>query len=81
MIHLQQSDRTGDHHWPFTPEYNKLGLVRANDVIDALRSWPQEADVYLFLEAIHPFEADDDLVLDDLRQSIAYWREALAQAR
>lgn len=81
VIHLQQSDRTGDHHWPFTPEYNRLGLVRANDVLDVLRSWPQDADVYLFLEAIHPFEADDNLVLDELRQSVAYWREAMTQAR
>jgi sugar phosphate isomerase/epimerase len=81
VIHLQQSDRSGDHHWPFTREYNKLGLVRANDVLDVLRSWPQDTDVYLFLEAIHPFEADDDHVLDDLRQSISYWREAMAQAR
>jgi hypothetical protein len=50
-------------------------------VLDVLRSWPQDADVYLFLEAIHPFEADDNLVLDELRQSVAYWREAMTQAR
>jgi sugar phosphate isomerase/epimerase len=81
VIHLQQSDRTGDHHWPFTPEFNRIGLVRADEVIDALRSWPQAAEAYLFLEVIHPFEAEDARVLDDLRQSVAYWREALAQAR
>src|SRR5205085_242309 len=29
VIHLQQTDRTGDHHWPFTPEYNNQGIVSA----------------------------------------------------
>ncbi len=29
IIHLQQTDRTGDHHWPFTKSYNAQGMVRA----------------------------------------------------
>ena len=35
-------------------------------------------DVALILEVIHPFEADDDQALDDLRVSVDYWRRALA---
>jgi hypothetical protein len=27
---------------------------------------------------IHPFEADDDQVIDDLRVSVEYWQQALA---
>jgi len=34
--------------------------------------------VYLFLEPIHPFEAEDNMVLDELRESVEYWREALS---
>lgn len=79
VVHLQQTDRSGDHHWPFTPEYNDKGIVRAASVLNAVRQWPDDADVYLFLEPIHPFEADDASVLDDLRQSVQYWRSALQQ--
>ncbi len=77
VVHLQQTDRTGDHHWPFTQAYNEQGIVRAESVLDAVRQWPDESDVYLFLEPIHPFEADDETVLRDLRQSVQYWQEAM----
>lgn len=77
VVHLQQTDRTGDHHWPFTQEYNEKGLVRAERVLQALQQWPAAADVYLFLEPIHPFEADDGSVAEDLRTSVRYWKEAM----
>ena len=78
MIQLQQSDADGDHHWPFTAERNALGRIDADRVIDALG----EAGVTatdLLLEVIPPFEADDGAVLDDLRASVDYWREALTR--
>ncbi len=77
IIHLQQSDRSGDHHWPFTRPYNAQGMVRAEAVLQAIEPWLVSGDVYLFLEPIHPFEAEDALVLDELKESVAYWREAL----
>lgn len=78
VLQLQQANRAGDHHWPFTPERNEEGLLEAGPVIGALRhSRPQE-EVFLFLEVIHPHECPDDQVLDDLRASVTYWREALA---
>lgn len=79
IVHLQQTDRTGDHHWPFTGEYNALGLVRAEDLLPALQPWLARQDVYLFLEPIHPFEADDEKVLEELRESVEYWRSAMAE--
>jgi D-erythrulose 1-phosphate 3-epimerase len=77
VVHLQQTDRTGDHHWPFTAKYNSQGVIRAEAVVEAIQRWPDDAPVYLFLEPIHPFEADDALVLDELKESVRYWREAL----
>jgi sugar phosphate isomerase/epimerase len=76
VIHLQQSDRTGDHHWPFTPGHNRAGTIHAGSILEIVRNWRAE-DVYLFLELIHPFEAQDAGVLQDLRESVHYWREAL----
>ena len=79
VIHLQQTDRFGDHHWPFTREYNSKGIVEASVALKAISLWQDSSDVYLFLEPIHPFEADDTSVLEDLRQSVQYWQEAMRQ--
>lgn len=79
IIHLQQTDRTGDHHWPFTRNYNAQGIVRAEDILRAIATWQSDGDVFLFLEPIHPFEADDNKVLDELKESVEYWREALSK--
>jgi D-erythrulose 1-phosphate 3-epimerase len=80
VVQLQQSDAAGDHHWPFTPEANRRGRVEAWRVLRALEA-SGATDVALILEVIPPFEADDDQVIDDLRQSVDYWRSALAPPR
>jgi sugar phosphate isomerase/epimerase len=77
VLHLQQTDRNGDHHWPFTAQYNTQGIVKAADTLRAIQHWTTEDDIYLFLEPIHPFEADDDVVLRDLRESVQYWQDAM----
>ena len=81
VIHLQQTDRTGDHHWPFKAAYNQRGIIDGPQVVAVLREWqrrPETGDMYVFLEPIHPFEADESTVLDELRESARYWRAALA---
>ena len=77
VVHLQQTDHTGDHHWSFTSEYNNKGLVQAQDILHSIYQWTDANDVYLLLEPIHPFEADDNTVLHDLQESVLYWREAI----
>lgn len=78
VVQLQQSDVGHDRHWPFTPEYNAVGRIKADWVIDALADGGAEHAVFM-LEVIPPFEEDDQAVLDDLRASVDYWREALAR--
>ena len=76
VVQLQQTDGKADHHSPFTPETNATGIIEPAKVLAALdRSGA--ADVALILEIIPPFEQDDDQVLDDLRQSAAFWQVAL----
>jgi sugar phosphate isomerase/epimerase len=76
VVQLQQTDGRADHHSPFTPETNAAGIIEPAKVLAALdRSGA--ADTALILEIIPPFEQDDDQVLEDLRQSAAYWRAAL----
>ena len=78
MIQLQQSDAEGDHHWPFTVDRNRAGRIEADRVIDALGEGGVER-TDLLLEVIPPFEQDDASVVDDLRASVDYWREALSR--
>ena len=78
VVQLQQSDADHDRHWPFTPEFNELGRIRADWVLDALLEGGAE-HVTLMLEVIPPFEEDDQAVLDDIRTSVDYWREALVR--
>ncbi|MDP9224906.1 MAG: sugar phosphate isomerase/epimerase [Actinomycetota bacterium] len=76
VVHLQQTDATADHHWPFTAEMNAIGRIGADEVLAALgRSGAEE--VALVLEVVPPFEAADDGVLEDIATSIRYWKEAL----
>jgi D-erythrulose 1-phosphate 3-epimerase len=77
VVQLQQSDASADHHWPFTPAANQAGRIEAGRVLRAIEA-SGATDVALILEVIHPFEADDDQVIDDLRVSAEYWRQALA---
>ncbi len=76
MVQLQQSDVDGDHHWPFTGARNAVGRIDADRTIDALGEGGVETCL-LFLEIIPAFEQPDEDVLDDLVESVDYWRSAL----
>jgi D-erythrulose 1-phosphate 3-epimerase len=78
VVHLQQTDAAADHHWPFTAERNAQGRIDAGRVLAALDASGAD-QVQLILEVIPSFEQDDDLVLADLVESVAYWRDALAR--
>lgn len=76
VVHLQQSDPAGDHHWPFTAEKNRVGRIDGERVLRALDTSGAE-EVALILEVIPAFEAADDAVLADLTASVSYWKNAL----
>jgi len=73
-VHLQQSDGKGDHHWPFTAEFNKIGIVNGERVISTLDK-SGASRTYLYLEAIPASEQDDNQVIKDMADSIKYWKE------
>lgn len=76
VIHIQQTDGKADRHWPFIKEYNKIGIIRPDKVLEALDK-SDTKEVLLALEIIHPFEAKEDKVLADLKESVKYWKEYL----
>ena len=76
VVHVQQTDGVGDRHWPFTAEFNARGIVDPARVVDLVARF-ERPSVDIILEAVSAFEADDDSVLADVRESVAYWHPAL----
>lgn len=78
VIHLQQSDAGGDHHWPFTIDHNSVGRIDAERVLRTIEATGRD-HVPLVLEVLPPFEQDDGAVLDDLARSCHYWQHHLTE--
>lgn len=76
MIHLQQSEADSDRHWPFTAETNRVGRVDAGQVLRALEGTGAD-EFTLILEVVPPFLMDDEVVLEELIESVAYWKKAI----
>jgi sugar phosphate isomerase/epimerase len=72
VVHLQQTDGLADHHWPFTPEYNKVGIINPKRVMETVKSSPFP-EVMLLFELGHAFDAPDQQVIDDHKHSVDTW--------
>ncbi len=75
-VHLQQTNGLADCHHAFTASENAAGIIHAAEVLRTL----QEAgagDTALLLEVIHPYEAAEETVLQELAASVQYWQAAL----
>ena len=74
VVHVQQTDGQYDRHWPFSEEYNQQGIIKMDKVLEALdKSGTKE--VFVFLEAMHPFEIEENKVLADLDESFEYLKQ------
>ena len=52
-VHLQQTDGKGDRHWPFTKEFNKVGIIEGERISSLDKAGAGKT--YLYLEAIPAF--------------------------
>lgn len=74
-IHLQQTDRSGDRHWPFTEKYNAMGTISGKKVIEAIEdSGTKECSLII---EVDPIAAKDEEVIEDHRVSVRYWKDLL----
>ncbi len=77
IVHLQQTEPNHSRHWPFTPDYNALGIVEPAQVLEAL-SEGGAGDLDLAFEIAHrEVWEQEPRVLDDLKASVEYWRPFL----
>jgi sugar phosphate isomerase/epimerase len=76
-VQLQQTDGQGDHHWQFSAARNRAGVIDAAKLLRTLET-TMSGDIRLILEIIPPGEQSDDEVLAELKESVDYWRQAIA---
>lgn len=76
VIDCQQTNLESSCHWPFTPENNSKGIIRGDEIVQAIADSGARQDILLSFElrcaAYHPQE---DRFLSNLEQSVAYWRQ------
>ena len=85
ILHLQQSDGVSSPHWPFSPEYNRRGVVSGEAFLESLgRAFAREAEkgmppqvdeVALTLEPFLGTMANVYDSVEEIAQSVAYWRK------
>jgi len=76
LVHAQQSDREASRHWPFTPEYNRRGIIDARRCLAAAAAGGAD-EVIFALEILMPRGTRIEAIEPAIVASAAYWREAL----
>lgn len=75
LIHIKQSCKNKGGHYPFISEYNKEGDIFPGKVLETLKQNGAKQDTTLLLElSFREREPTDSLVLEQLMESVAFWR-------
>jgi hypothetical protein len=76
LIHIQQCNGEGSHHWPFIEGYNAQGDIIPPQILQAVADSGSRHEILLALEIRHrAYYPDECKVEDNLRASVAYWRQ------
>ncbi len=76
LVHAQQCDREASRHWPFTPQYNRRGIIDAGRCLSALAA-SGVGEAVIALEILFPRGTRIEAIEPDLVASAEYWRQAL----
>jgi sugar phosphate isomerase/epimerase len=77
IVHLQQTDENHSRHWPFTKEYNSIGIIDPEKVLNSIESSGVQ-EMYLHFEIFHRESYEQEQrVISDYRESVLYWRQYL----
>ncbi len=77
LIHLKQTNINKSGHWPFIDEYNKVGRIQPEKLINVLID-KNISKVDLFLEpSFREREPSDSTVIEVLKESVEFWRQSV----
>ena len=76
VIHIQQTNASTSNHWPFTPEYNALGDIQPEKVLQAIADSGARQEILLAFEIrLKAYYPDEYQVENNLTASVQYWRQ------
>jgi sugar phosphate isomerase/epimerase len=76
---IQQCNASGSHHWPFTKDYNLIGDIFPEKILQAITRSGAAQEILLALEIRHRAYYPDEYQLEgNLRESVNYWRNWVA---
>jgi sugar phosphate isomerase/epimerase len=75
VIDCQQTDRQASRHWPFTGSYNDRGVIRGDEVVEAIGASGSEEVMLAFEIRTAAFHPQEYAHLEALRASVGYWRQ------
>ncbi len=75
-IHMQQTDGKGSRHWPFTKEYNSIGIIVPEKVFETIEASGVEKTIIVFEFFYSAHAISDESALDNLKKSVDYWQKA-----
>ncbi|MBO7746461.1 sugar phosphate isomerase/epimerase [Paenibacillus sp. MWE-103] len=79
IIHIQQTEQDHSRHWPFTPEYNALGIIHGEPLLAALEtSGAKEAELVFELSHREAWSTEFRII-EDHKASVAYWRQFVSK--
>lgn len=76
VVHIQQTSAGASCHWPFTKEFNKLGIIDGAKVLETIRS-TAAVETLLVLEIFFPLTMPDEEVMKAMRASVNYWNACI----
>jgi len=83
IVHMQQTDGTKSAHAPFTPEWNKIGIITGEKLMcSIMKSYedpeelqPPVQDIYLSFEIFASNTDKKPDIIRNLKQTLEYWRQ------
>lgn len=76
VLQLQQSAYSSDRHAPYFSRDPIEGENSPAEIIRGVNKW-EASTVPAFFEIIHPHEVSDELVLKEIKESIALWQHLI----
>jgi len=78
-IHMQQTDGKGSRHWPFTDEYNRIGVIVPERIFETLEEAGVDRTIIVFEFFYSAHAIPDESALDNLKASVEYWQKAMSR--
>lgn len=77
LIHIKQVIKGQSSHHPFTSENNSIGQITPKGVLTAMERYDAKDSLLLLELAFREREPTDSLVLEQLKESVKYWKDGI----